>query len=132
MLYSLTSAPLFKMDAKLSEAVAKYGFTSAIKWTGGDEAKFEAGVGAWADASKGFSFGKGKGQVGRVLESGAYEWCANVQNLPGDQFVRLDASKSTGIKTVFGVAVSGGIVEMASTEEKAEDKSIVDAIKAMF
>ena len=120
------------MDAKLNEEITKTGFTSAIKWTGGDEAKFEAGVGAWADASKGFSFGKGKGQPGRVLESGASEWCANVQNLPRDKFPRLEQAKTTGIKTVFNVAVNGGIVELASTEEKAEDSSVIATVKALF
>ena len=120
------------MDAKLNEAISKSGFTSAIKWTGGDEAKFEAGVGAWADASKGFSFAKGTGQPGRVLESGGHEWCPNVQNLPGDKFPRLDIAKSTGIKTVFNVAVNGGLVELASTEEKAEDSSLVATVKALF
>jgi len=121
-----------KLNAKLSEAMTKFGFSAAIKWTGGDEAKFEAGVGAWADQSKSCVFGKGKGQPGRVLESGAYEWCSNVQNLPADKFTRLDLSKSAGIKTVFNVAVNGGVVELASSEEKAEDKSVVDAVKAMF
>jgi hypothetical protein len=38
--------------AKLSEAMSKFGFTAAIKWTGGEEAKFEAGLGSWADLSK--------------------------------------------------------------------------------
>jgi len=120
------------MEAKLNEAMTKFGFSAAIKWTGGEEAKFEAGVGAFADASKASSFAKGKGMPGRVLESGAHEWCANVQNLPADKFTRLATAQTTGIKTVFNVAVSGGVVELSSTEEKAEDKSIVDAVKAMF
>ena len=59
------------MDARLSEAMLKFGFSAAIKWTGGDEAKFETGLGAWAVLSKSYVFAKGKGIPGRVLESGA-------------------------------------------------------------
>ena len=96
----------------------KFGFSAAVKWTGGEEAKFEAGLGAWADLSKSQVFGKGKGIPGRVLESGKYEWISNVQNLPFCKFIRLDLSRSTGIKTVFNIAVNGGVVELASYEEK--------------
>jgi hypothetical protein len=101
-----------------------------MKWTGGDVLKSEAGVGAFADGSKGLSFEKGKGMPGRVLESGGYEWSANVQTLPG--FTRLALAQTTGTKTSFCVAVDGGVVELSSTQEIAEDKSIVEKVKAMF
>ena len=42
---------LQNMDSKLTEVVTKFGFSAAIKWTGGDEAKFESAVGEWAKAS---------------------------------------------------------------------------------
>ena len=92
----------------------KFGFNAAIQWTGKDEAKFESGVGAWADLSKSYLFKKGEGMPGRVLKSGAYEWISNVQNLPLSRFTRFKVSKSTGIKTVLNVAVNGGVVELAS------------------
>jgi hypothetical protein len=63
-------------------------------------------------------FGKGKGIPGRVLESGKYEWNSNVQNIPFCKFTRLDLSMSIGIKTVLNIAVNGGVVELASYEEK--------------
>jgi len=70
------------------EYLKKYGFNSAIKWTGLDSAEFEYGVGSWADNSKQFKFNKGKGQPGRVLESQCYEWCVNIQESSTDKFTR--------------------------------------------
>mmetsp|Transcript_21631 Transcript_21631/g.17972 ORF Transcript_21631/g.17972 Transcript_21631/m.17972 type:complete len:80 (-) Transcript_21631:46-285(-) len=74
----------------------------------------------------------GEGMQGRVLDSGTYEWCSNVQKLTAEEFSRSDIALNLGIKTVFNVAVCGGFVELSSTEEKVEDKLIVDAVIAMF
>lgn len=129
-------------EGKLSELLGQTGFNSAIKWSAGDETKYEAGVGAWAEASKLCTFARGKEQVGRVqdsggmlgriLENGAHEWCSNVQNLPIDKFLRLESSKLLGIKTVLCISVNNGFVELASVDEKVEDSSVIHMIKEMF
>mmetsp|Transcript_65409 Transcript_65409/g.55495 ORF Transcript_65409/g.55495 Transcript_65409/m.55495 type:complete len:125 (+) Transcript_65409:184-558(+) len=116
----------------LIEAIKKFGFTGGILWSGGAKFKFESGIGTFAEASKDVSFPLGIGMPGRVLMSKTYEWNTNVQKMHANKFIRLISAKELGIKTVLSVSVKDGIIELSSTDEKAEDTSIILAMKEMF
>lgn len=57
----------------------------------------------------------GFGMVGRVGYTGNYEWHEEVTALPAWCFQRLRQAKNAGIKTIVGVPIRGGVVELGAT-----------------
>mmetsp|Transcript_1938 Transcript_1938/g.6930 ORF Transcript_1938/g.6930 Transcript_1938/m.6930 type:complete len:146 (-) Transcript_1938:378-815(-) len=92
----------------------------------------QAGLPVYTIVSRNFSFARGEGSIGRVLENRRYEWVPNVQVLSVENFSRLDAAKASSIKTCIIIGVNGGVVEMGSFLKIKENPVLVKTIKSIF
>ena len=92
---------------------ARFGFSASRE----EDNQGTGGVGLYVRTAVSMfsSWIMGFGMVGRVGYTGNYEWHEEVTALPAWCFQRLRQAKNAGIKTIVGVPIRGGVVELGAT-----------------
>ena len=87
----------------------------------------DAGVSAFADATRGFSFAPGEGLPGRAWERGEPVWVVNAGADPG--FVRAPHALRAGLRSAFAFPVEGGgvlgVLEFFSRVAEPPDEALL-------
>jgi len=86
---------------------------------------------AFVQGSRCCSFRPSVGSPGRALSNGV-DWIDDVQQLDATSFPRQPAAVASGMHTVFGVAVPGGVAEFISHEVLSKSDTVLREVATRF
>lgn len=123
------------MDWVYSEAWIPTADRDGIEWDSWWEAA-DVDFSIFREASADMGFESGKGLVGRVWQTGEYEWIPNVASTDGSVFERAPAAASAGFKAALGVPIrtNGTVVAVLvfyMQEERNADERMVEVTRAV-
>ncbi|MDS0474663.1 GAF domain-containing protein [Natrinema sp. 1APR25-10V2] len=109
--------------------------TDQITW----EAAWEADTDDLKDfreVSTETTFEKGKGLVGRVWETGEYEWIPDVSTVEESAFKRTDIARESDLKAAAGVPITSGetvvaVLVFLMAEERPVDERMVEVTRTV-